>query len=132
VDLLRHRDGNRQVLVRAQVAGIPDAAQTLRLRLTGADVGLEAGQVHLTDGGNGADGQGTVDCYASDASGNAVAEGTYATCVRVTTATTGRFYVDLRLAHRHGTPSDVRFTVLPVGVPEDGDTANNSRLLTIG
>ncbi|MEP7088660.1 MAG: hypothetical protein ABI776_01025, partial [Nocardioidaceae bacterium] len=125
-----HRTG--QALVRAQVSGVPPGVGTVRIRLSGTGVGTDPGQVHLTDGVDGADGQGVVGCYTSDATGRAVTDGTYATCTAVASAPSGGFYIDMRVARPTGASTRVTFTVLPVGVDEGAHGQNNSRDLTIG
>jgi hypothetical protein len=124
-------DNPQYASVRVSVSGVPPGATTVRLRLGGAAAGLGTGETHFTDGASGADGEGNVDCYTSDASGNAAANGLYATCTGVGTATAGAFYVDTRLAHRHLTDSQVDLTVVPVGVDEGTHGGNNSRALTV-
>ena len=126
-----HRLDNEQAVVRARLSGAPSTLDVIRIRISGAAVGTGNGQVHLTDGVSGADGEQGVDCYTSDVTGKGLADGVYATCTGISTATNGAFFVDMRLAHPHGTNSDVTFTVLPVGVDERARTANNARVLTV-
>jgi hypothetical protein len=99
--------------------------------LSGPAVGTGATGVHLTDGAAGADGEGTVGCFTSDAAGTAVTNGLYATCTGVRTAPGGRFFVALRVAHVHGTGAVVTVTVVAVGVDEGRHLSDNSRDLTI-
>ena len=103
----------------------------MRLELSGAAAGTDTGKVHFTSGASGADGEGNVDCFTSNASGNAVTNGLYATCTGVTGAKAGAFYVDTRLAHPSGTASQVVVTVIPVDVDEGSHRANNSGALTL-
>jgi hypothetical protein len=129
--VLRHRDGNSQAVVAAQVSGVPAGVTSVRVRLSGPAVGLGAGQVHLTDGQEGADAEGLVTCTTTDATGTRLADGVYATCTRVDEAVDGHFQIVMRVAHPHGTPSVVTFTILPLGLDEGGHTGNDSRSLTI-
>jgi hypothetical protein len=131
VQVTGHRDVNRQALVRVEVAGVPAGVGTVRVRLSGAPVGTGSGQVHLTDGASGANGEGDVSCHTSDADGAAVTNGVYATCTGVRSAAGGRFYLDLRLAHPHGTDGRVTFTVLPVGVDQGTHGGNDALDATI-
>jgi hypothetical protein len=124
-------DSQQYASVRVAVSGVPAGVGTLRLRLGGAAAGLGTGETHFTQGASGADGEGNVDCYTSDASGNATTDGLYATCTGVGSATSGAFYVDTRLAHRHNSDNPVVVTVVPVGVDEGTHGANNSRALTV-
>jgi hypothetical protein len=119
-------------LVRAQVTGVPAGTGSVRIRLSGSGVGTGSGQVHLMDGAAGADGQGPVDCYTSDADGTAVATGLWATCTGVGSDDDGSFYVDMRVAHPGTRSSTVTFTVVPVKVDEGPFTDDNSRDLTLG
>jgi RNA polymerase sigma factor (sigma-70 family) len=116
--------------VRARVSGVPAGVSTVRLRLSGDHAGLGQGQVHFTSGATGADGEGGVDCYTSDAGGASAANGLYATCTGVASST-GSFYVDTRLAHPHGTSTPVTFRVVALGVDEGHHDAENSRALTL-
>jgi hypothetical protein len=127
-----HRDDNRRAMLRAHVSGVPGGVDVLRLRLSGGSVGTGASQVHLAGGASGVDGQNDVDCYTSAVDGTAVTNSAYGTCTGLASATGGRFYVDLRAAHPHGTGSVVRFTATPVGADEGPHLANNSRALTVG
>ncbi len=126
-----HRLGSQQALVRAQVSGAPSTVSSVRVRLSGGAVGLGADQVHLTDGVSGADGEGAVDCYTSDASGRGVNDGVYATCTGITRALRGSFYIDLRLEHPHGRTSAVDVTVVPLDVDQGGHTANDTRTVRV-
>ena len=118
-------------VVRAQITGVPSGTSVVRLRLSGADAGTGANQVHLTAGADGADGQGAVDCYTSNAAGQAQANGLYATCDNVNLDADGSFFVDMQVAHQHGRTSNVIFTVIPVGVDEGGHGDNDSLALAL-
>ena len=118
-------------VVRAQITGVPSGTSVVRLQLSGADAGTSASQVHLTAGASGADGEGPVDCYTSNASGQAQANGLYATCDNVNQDTDGSFFVDMRLAHPLGRTSHVTVTVIPVGVDQGGHSDNDSLGLTL-
>ncbi len=115
----------------AQVTGMPAGVSIIRIRLDGAGVGLGAGQVHLTQGANGADGEGGVDCYTSDSTGASQTNGLFATCIGVATATSGSFFLDLRLAHPHGTATPVTFTLVPLGVDQGVHTGNDAVTTTV-
>jgi hypothetical protein len=116
--------------VRAQVSGVPAGTNVVRFRIGGADAGTGRDQVHFTGGGSGANGQGGIGCYTSTSTGQAAANGIYATCSDVTRDADGSFFVDMRLAHPHGSTSNVTITVIPVGVDESDET-NNTRSLTL-
>ena len=116
---------------RVQVAGVPAGVSQVRLQLSGADVGTGSGQTHLTGGAGGADGEAAVDCFVSTADGKTtVPDGVWATCTNVTAASQGRFYVDLRLAHAHGTDHAVALTVVTTGVDQAGQSANDRFAVT--
>jgi RNA polymerase sigma factor (sigma-70 family) len=118
-----------RALVRATVSGAPTTLTEIRIGVSGAP----AAQVGLTDGAEGADGEGDVDCYTSDADGTAAQESQFATCTNVRIAPNGRFYVDMRVTRPlGGVRTPVTFAVQGVGVDEDGKTANNTKTLTIG
>jgi hypothetical protein len=117
--------------VRAQVSGVPAGMTSLRFRLAGADAGLGSNQVHFTEGYDGADGQGIVSCYTSDADGKLQRDGLYATCTQLARDSDGAFWVDLRLAHQHGRTSDVTLELVPLGVDEGAHGSNNSRALSL-
>jgi hypothetical protein len=117
--------------VRVQVAGVPAGVSSVRLQLTGADVGTGSRQTHLTGGASGADGEAGVDCVVSSADGRStVPDGVWATCTNVTSAPQGRFFVDLRVAHAHGTDHAVALTVVTTGVDQAGQTANDRFAVT--
>ncbi len=118
-------------VVRAQITGVPSGTSVVRLQLSGADAGTSASQVHVTAGASGADGEGPVDCYTSNASGQAQANGLYATCDNVNQDADGSFFVDMRLAHPLGRTSHVTVTVIPVGVDQGGHGDNDSLGLTL-
>jgi hypothetical protein len=103
----------------------------VRIHLTGEGVGTGGGSVHFTAGPNGANGQGPVGCYTSDAGGSRTSVGVWATCYGVAADDDGSFYIDMRLAHPAGTARAVTFTVVPVGVDEGPFDGDNSRALTI-
>jgi hypothetical protein len=118
-------------LVRAQVSGVPADETTLRVHLSGVGVGTRSGDVHLTGGPTGADAQGPVGCYTSDADGGSVTNGVWATCTGLRQDGDGSFFIDMRLDHPNGTARTVTVTVVPVGVDEGPFVDNNSRDLTL-
>jgi hypothetical protein len=132
VTVTGHRALDAQALVRAEITGVPAGLASVRIRLSGAGVGTGPTEVHLTDGPSGANAEGDVGCFTSTGNGSAATNGTYATCTGAASAVNGRFYVDLRIAHPHGTSTPVTFTVLAVGLDEGEHAANNTRGLTIG
>jgi RNA polymerase sigma factor (sigma-70 family) len=117
--------------VRAQVTGVPLGVSTVRVRLSGVDVGTGSNQVRLIGGPSGADGEGPVDCYTSDANGQAVSNGLYATCTGMANDGDGSFYIDMQVSRPPG-DHRVTFTVVPVNVNEGPFGDNNSRDLTLG
>jgi hypothetical protein len=124
-------DGPVLAHVRVQVTGVPDGVSTVRLHLSGTGVGLGTGKVHLSTGAAGADGEGGVDCYTSDSTGRAMAEGVDLTCTRVTSASAGSFFIDTRLAHPHLSSRTVTYTIVPVGIDQGPHAANDSRDITV-
>ena len=72
-----------------------------------------------------------MDCYTSNAAGQAQANGLYATCDNVNLDADGSFFVDMQVAHEHGRTSNVIFTVIPVGVDEGGHGDNDSLALAL-
>ncbi len=122
--------GGDGAVAHVQLGGIPGGVARLQLQISGADVGTGAGQTHLTGGAAGADGQGAVDCDVTGPDGTVVQDGVWATCRKVDLATRGRFLLDLRLAHVHGTDHTVVFAVLPAGVDQAGQTGNDRMAAT--
>jgi len=124
-------DDNKVASVRVQVNGSPRGMTSMRLRLGGTDAGLGTTQVHFTGGAEGADGEGIVTCYTSDANGQKATNGLYATCSGMQNDTNGSFWVDVRLSHQHGRTSNVTLDVVPLGVDEGTHGGNNSSALTL-
>ncbi len=127
VDVLTHTGNTARV--RARVSDVPAGVDTVRFRLDGVGVGTASGETILTGGDLGADGEGDVRCYVSNGSGAPAESGQYVTCTGVTT-TSGAFFVEANVRHRHSnTFQELTLTVLPVlpdGVSESA-TGNNSR-----
>lgn len=120
-------------LVRTTLDGVPGGVDVIEIELSGVPVGIAAGRVHLTGGAAGADGQGNVDCNITNGTtSETVANAVVARCTGVATATSGRFFVDMRVAHPHGTDSNVTFTVTAIGADEgSAHRQNNERGLVI-
>ncbi len=129
ISALDQRPGSNPLfaVVRVQVRGVPAGVSTVRLHLTGADVGPTG--LRFTTGAAGADGEGSVTCFTSDASGRARADDVYVTCTG--TARTSSFYVDTRVARMPLRSSVVVVTVIPVGADEGAHAANDSRGITL-
>jgi hypothetical protein len=116
-------------VVRVQVIGVPTGVSTVRLHLSGPDVGLTG--LRFTAGADGADGEGDVDCYTSSATGGPLTDGADATCTGVQSGRNGSFHVDTRVARLPMTSTDATFTVVPVGVDQGSHGANDSRTITV-
>ncbi len=111
--------------VRVQVTGVPAGVSSVRLHLSGPDVGLA--RLRFVTGESGADGEGDVDCYTSTAAGGHLTDGVDVSCVGVDKAGSGSFYIDTRLSRPPLTSTDATFTVRAVGADEGAHGDNNSR-----
>jgi hypothetical protein len=108
--------------VRAQVAGLPDAADRVVFTLTGEGTGPD--QVRFVQGADGATGEGGVDCAATP---------TTVTCTGASTDQDGAFFVDMLIFHPAGQPA--RTVSITVDAPDAGEPeasrGNNTRSVTV-
>jgi hypothetical protein len=118
-----------QAVVRARVSGAPSALDAIRIGVVVSTGDPE--RVRFTGGASGADGEGDVDCFTSEADGTPADEDSFATCTGVRSARAGEFFVDMRASHPHGDPTPVTFTVEAVDADEAGRTGNNVRSVEI-
>jgi hypothetical protein len=116
--------------VRLQITGVPTGVSSVRLHLSGPDVGLT--RLRFTTGESGADGEGDVDCYTSTAIGGHLTDGVDVSCVGVGTLKSASFYVDTRLTRLPlHTSTRATFTVKAVGVDEGAHGDNNASSISL-